>query len=275
MPRKFLYSITTGRSGTVFLNALLKANIPNATVYHERVGFPHFGVTCPDASHSCGFNTVGNIAPVQQFWKRKLELDAECPSEYFVEISHFLAKAGLVENLGFLPEESEIHLVALKRDPFKIYWSYINRFDFFNSGFTWLFSLDSRYRNVIIDSTPFRKEGMFGNALWYVWEVFARMEYYRLLTENVPNIIFHQVSLENLVTPQGAAKFITSFLGEPPQQIQIPGKQNATKQEFFGDREKEAAKQLMKTLHCDPAALGAEFFHSGRRLGTPTHLKNQ
>lgn len=273
MPRKFLYSITTGRSGTVFLNKLLKANLSDATVYHERVGFPHFGLHSPDASHSCGFNTKGNIDLVQRFWKRKLSIDAQCPNEHFVEISHFLAKAGLVENLHFLPEESEIHLVALKRDPFKIFWSYVNRFDFLNSGFTWLFSLDAGYRNVIIDSSRFRDQGMFGDALWYVWEVFARMEYYRLLTEDMTNLTFHQVNLEELVTPAGAMDFVSSFLGREPTELEIPGKQNATKQEFFGDRERKHCQELLKRFHCDPAALGRQYFESGKRLGTPVHLK--
>ena len=273
MARRFLYTITTGRSGTVFLYSLLEKNLDDATVFHERFGYPHFGRTCPDASHGTAFNSVGNIPLVENFWKEKLAFDAQCESSSFVEVSHVLAKAGLVENLGFLPEDSEIHLVGLKRDPFKIFWSYVNRFDFINPGFTWLFSLDPRYPNVIINSDPFREFGMMGSALWYVWEVFARIEYYRRLVEGRANVTFHEVELETVVEPDGAVAFLDAVLGEDPGAVEIPGKRNAMTRQFFGEKEKQSAMKLFERLHCDPVELGARFFESGCRLGTPQHLR--
>ena len=119
MAERLIYTVTTGRSGTVFLAELLRSNLPpeKATVIHERTGYPNFGVHTPDASHLTTFNNVGNIPLVREFFRRKLELALATPPETFVEISHFLCKAGLVENLDFVSSRAEVHLFALRRDP--------------------------------------------------------------------------------------------------------------------------------------------------------------
>ena len=275
MPRKFLYPITTGRSGTVFLTKLLSANLPNATVYHERFGYQQFGINCPDASHSTTFNNIGNTEKVEIFWQQKLANDLKHNSDYFVEISHVLAKSGLVENLHFLPKDCEIHLIALKRDVFKILWSFFNRFDFFNQGFTWLFTLDSNYKNVIVNSAPFRQFGAKGHALWYIYEVFARMEYYRLLVAEHPNIHFHEWDLQDLIKPEGALRLLKSFTGEKITELKLPQKQNATAREYFGEAEKENCRKLIKKILCDPVALAKEYYGKGYRLGEPKHLSQK
>ncbi len=270
MPSKFVYSITTGRSGTVFLTELLKANVANATVLHERLGFPYMGINCPDSAHSTAFNFVGNVPPVQAFWQHKLSLDAATQQETFIEISHVLAKAGLVENLYHLPSDSEIHLIALKRDIFKIYRSYINRHDFSNPGFTWLFTLDSRYPNTIVDAKPFQQCGLFGNALWYVYEVFARQEYYRLLTEDTANIHFHTVWLEELIKPEGASQLLEDLgIESAGDTVVIPPKQNAGPSSELPEEQMELAEKVFRRFRCDPVELGATYYRTGRTLATP------
>lgn len=268
MARQLVYTVTSGRSGTVFLTALLKANFPpeNSQVFHERTGFPNFGVHTPDASHATAFNSVGNAPNVRLFFRQKLERDLDEPVDCHVEVSHFLCKAGLVENLPLVSDRAEIHLIALQRDPFKTAWSFINRFDFFNSGFTWLFSLDPRYRNLIVPSAPFLEHGMFGSAIWYVAEMKARTAYYReLVREEMPEIHFHDVLLENLVTGEGASSLLRK-LGYESETTRLPGKENATKQECFGESDKELARSIFERRWGDPEAIGVSYFESGKRL---------
>lgn len=269
--KKALYTLTPGRSGTVYLTALLQHNLANATVIHERTGFPHLGVNTPDASHATTFNHVGNVEPVRQFWQRKLQRDAADSAEWFVEISHHLGKAGLIENFDLLTGKREVNLVLLRRDPFKVAWSYINRFEFINNGFTWLFTLDPAYPRRIIDSTEYRKQGMFGNAIWYVNEVYARQAYYRLLLESTEGVRTHLVKLETLTTGTGAADFLGALTNRTvsPNDTKIPSPQNESGQRFFDDTVKEDAHKLLQMLWRDPDVAGAEFYHGGGRLGAP------
>ncbi len=268
MARQLIYTVTSGRSGTVYLTELLRRNLPPETskVYHERTGYPNFGVHTPDASHLTTFNSVGNAPNIRRFFRQKLERDLAEPVDCHVEVSHFLCKSGLVENLSFVVERAEVHLIALQRDPFKTAWSFINRFDFFNSGFTWLFSLDPRYRNRIVPSEPFLEHGMFGSAIWYVAEMRARSAYYReLVRKEIPGILYHEVELEDLVTREGALALLQG-IGFGSEETNLPGKKNETKQHCFGETEKEAARKIFNHRWGDPEGLGLEFYRSGRRL---------
>ncbi|MEM7699864.1 MAG: hypothetical protein AAF236_15825 [Verrucomicrobiota bacterium] len=270
MSEQLVYSLSTGRCGTVYLTHLIQQNIApdRGRVYHERVGFPHFGINTPDASHLTTFNQVGNAPNVARFFQRKFERDLGTPQPTHVELSHFLGKAGLVENLAYLDGRARVDLIALRRDPYKIAWSFINRFDFINNGFTWLFSLDPAYRNVIVPSAPFREAGMFGSAVWYVAEMFARISYYRSLVESeLPWIHWHETRLEEIIEPAGSIDLLNALGFETePESLIIPEKQNETKQEFFGEKEAAFTRKLMDRLFGDPDALGRAFFESGRRL---------
>lgn len=269
MAERLVYTVTTGRSGTVFLTELFRRNIPagRARVFHERLGYPNFGRHSPDASHFTAFNAVGNAPEVAQFFRRKLELDLASPEPVHAEVSHFLCKAGLVENLPVVTDRAEVHLIGLSRDPKKIAWSFANRFDFFNTGFTWLFSLDPRYRNVIVPAAPFLPFGMFGSCVWYVAEMAARRSYYReLVGAEMPEVRWHDVDLSEIVRPEGGAALLTA-LGEGIEEAVMPPRENATKQEFFGEREREVMDKIFADHWGDPEAAGRDFFRSGRRLG--------
>ena len=276
-PSQFIYPISTGRSGTVFLSKLLELNLSDAQVYHERVGYPHFGRTSPDAPHFVTFNHVGNTAEVAAFWNKKFQLDAQTNKNVFAEVSHFLAKAGLMENLRFLPTTSQIDIVVLKRDVFKVLWSYVNRFDFANYGFTWLFTLDPRYRNVILNSKPYLDFGAMGLALWYIHEMYARMAYYRRWCQaaKLPNLRFHEVTLEEIVKPQGAVKLLNQLDCQVTEEtLDMPSRQNETKTYFFGEKEEAQARLMMERVSCDPDALAGQFWDQGFRLGRPHHLRS-
>jgi hypothetical protein len=70
--RNFIFSVSTGRSGTAYLAKLLAANLPDAEIHHERTGYQNFGVHTPDASHFTLFNSLGNVKNVQDYWAQKL-----------------------------------------------------------------------------------------------------------------------------------------------------------------------------------------------------------
>ena len=266
---QYIFPITTGRSGTVFLSKLLKANLPDADVFHERLDFLNIGVNTPDASHFTTFNTVGNVPKVRAFWQQKFQRDQQGKKAYHAEISHFLVKAGLLENIDLL--DGQIHIVVLKRDIFKILWSYINRFDFFNTGFTWMFTLDYRYPNTIINTDPFLKNKTIGIPLWYIYEIFTRAEYYRLLLKDRPNVTFHDVNLEDLVTPVGATQLIESLGISVNEPIKLPPKENRTKSWFFGESMKQQALMYCKQFQFYPVDLARQFFERGQRLGAPNN----
>ncbi len=267
MSSKFCFTITTGRSGTTFLTNLLKANMDDAVVHHERLGFQSFGKNTPDASHFTLFNSVGNVAEVESFWNQKFARDRQVPNEWYIETSHFLAKAGLMENLNKLkPHVDEVHIILQYRDTFKTLWSFVNRFDFFNLGFTWLFALDVRYPNVIVNSKPFMQHGMFGHALWYIIEMRCRAEYYRQLYADDPKIHFHSIDLEDLVQQQGALSLLLRLTGQDMTKCNIPAKTNETKREYMGTREREMCLMLVNRFQFDPVTISKDFIKQGQRL---------
>jgi len=272
--KKYVFTITTGRSGTVYSTELFKANCPDAAVYHERTGWLAFGQITPDCSHFTYFNSVGNAANVRKFWERKFAHDLKTSKDTHVEFSHFLAKAGLMENLDLLLPHADVDVVILKRDTFDIVWSYYNRFDFANAGFTWMFSLDPRYPNVIVKSDPFRKMGMVGSALWYTIEMFTRAAYYKKIMEGTPGLRFHEVSLKDITKPEGARKLIAETVGlAPDAEVIIPPRQNETKSEFFGEKVKQDVRTLVDRTPYDPEALAQAYIDSGARLGTVKNMK--
>ena len=73
MSRKFVFTLSSGRTGTAFLAHLLQANLPGAEVHHEILDYAAFGVDTPDVSHLRQFNAIGNSQLVQSFWKQKFQ----------------------------------------------------------------------------------------------------------------------------------------------------------------------------------------------------------
>lgn len=268
MPRQFLFPLTTGRSGTVFLTELLRLNWTGAEVHHERLAYETLGVDSPDASHLTNFNSVGNVEHVRAFWLQKLARVMDSPADRYAEVSHFLFKAGLVENIAPLTEVGEVHLVILTREAFKIQWSYVNRFEFANFGFTWLFALDPRYPNTIVKAEPFMQHGPAGTSLWYVHEVFARAEYYARLTATNPRIHIHRADLSEITRPEGAARLL-SELGQPmtPDAVRMPPRQNATKAVMFDEKMENFCRRLAKGTPLRSAEIAEAYWNTGKRLG--------
>lgn len=268
MARRFIYTITTGRSGTMFLSKLLELNLADAEVHHERANWLGLGVHSPDASHFTRYNSIGVTPEITAFWKRKLTLDAASPKSIYAEASHLLSKAGLIEHLHLLPEDSQIDLVIWRRPEEKIAWSYFNRMEFSNFGYTWLFSLDPRYPNTIINGRTYLQAGAAGGALWYVREMFARAEYYRRLVSDLPNVTVYDLSLESVVQSEAPGD-LERLLGIPAASTNLPGKENEAKVQNLSDAHRDMLFKLAQNNPVDTTAVGAEFYRSGRRLASP------
>ena len=270
MPQKrFIFTVTTGRSGTQFLAQLLAANLREAEVHHEQRAHGDWGVNCPDVSHLTTFNQVGNTAYVRAFWQQKLARIASTPARYFAEASHTLAKAGLIENLGLLKDAGTVHLIYLKRDIADTAISLTHRADFCTKGNMWLWYLAPNYANLMMDPRPLIGYGQIGLAIWYVIEMRARAEYYRLLVAGQDHIVFHEFDMESMTGRPGAAALLAAVgTNIAPEQVELPGKVNAN---LAGRGLEEAEKAYIRQIaaHCtfDAAAVAREWHSKGRALG--------
>jgi len=269
MQRKhFLFTISPGRCGTRYLTELLKVNLDNAEVHHERIGPGGTGRHSPDAFHLTEFNTHGNTPDVRDFWHQKFMADRYGPTRTYAELSHFLCKGGLVENLDLVTDFASVDLLMIDRDLFDLTWSFANRFDFANRGFTWLFALDPGYRRTIVPSDPYTGNGMIGACFWYALEMKARSAYYEKLLSGNPHVKCHHVQFETVITQNGARSFLEQFENTAGIQetFKLPGKLNETKAEMLGQPEKDLIQQWIEGLKGDPGDLGARYFDEGNRL---------
>lgn len=270
MPKKFIFTLTTGRSGSFFLNDLFELNLANSVVYAERTGALELGEVSPECSHMKLFNEFGTTKKIRSFWEKKFEADLSASNQdgtdIHIETDHRLFKAGLIENLDLLARHcDDIHIIILRRDIYKIVWSLYNRYEFTNFGHTWLYWIDPRSSNTIIKSKAFRKLGHAGLALWYVYEVFARAEYYKLLFANIPWLTFHDVALEEIVTPNGAKQLFDGLDFSGSIDLKLPGKTNVNPSFPFAGQEQKV-KSIVSQFNFDPVELAQKFIDNSMRL---------
>jgi hypothetical protein len=225
--KSFVFTLTTGRSGTKYLATLLQQNLPDAECHHEIHGWDRFGVDTPDLSHMTLFNSEGNVEKVKAFWKSKLARIAATPHRFYVETSHLLMKAGLVENLAPLTAEGTVHLIALERDPYATIMSFRNRFDFQDKANRWLWYLDPDYPRNLVSPRELVAQGINGLCLWYILEIRTRVAYYENLLHGAPGIVIHRFRLEDLRYADGASRLLHT-LGVPtdPAKVRMPAPQN-------------------------------------------------
>ena len=269
MSRQFIFTVTTGRSGTQFLSKLLAENLGDAQVHHEQRAYGDWGVNCPDVSHLTTFNLAGNTGYIRSFWQQKLERIAATPAPYFAETSHTLAKAGLIENLGLLESAGPVHLIYLKRDIADTAISLTQRADFCTKGHMWLWYLAPNYANLMMDPRPLIEFGQIGLAVWYVIEMRARAEYYRLLATDRESIRFHEFDMERMTQRDGAATLLTAIgVDIAPGQVQLPGKTNAnTAGTNLEEAEQEYIRKLVADCTFDVTEVARTWHRQGRELG--------
>ncbi len=262
-----IFTIAPGRSGTVFTSELLRSNVPRAEVYHERMGPNQFGLHTPDMSHMMRFNVEGNVHAIHQFWRRKMALIASGADPVYAEISHLLAKAGLMENIGLLCKDMRVDILLLRRDMAKTVQSFVARGDFVNTGLSWAFLLDWDYPRRVIDPAPFKEHAMVGRAYWYVAEMFARGEFYRQRLQGVPNLHFHVAELADVSSAEGAERLMGALgLSVPDTGLALPTSHNARKIELFPNLS-ETVQNLVNELAIDPIAEASAFQSKGGWLG--------
>ncbi|MFA6544489.1 MAG: tetratricopeptide repeat protein [Limisphaerales bacterium] len=265
--KHYIFSLSTGRSGTNYLADLLELNLPRSRVHHEQLGYANWGVDSPDVSHLTTFNNVGNSELVRAFWQRKFGRIKALDLRYFAETSHVLAKAGLVENLDLLQGSGKVHLIYLKRDILKTVSSLVTRADFLNKGNMWLWYLDPDYPNIIVSPEPFRRFGQIGFAFWYVIEMRTRAEYYRLLLAGCDAVVFHEADLEAVSRRDGAAKLLAELgVDLLPAEIELPGRVNANTGERLDDARRQQIREVVGSLTFDEAALARSWYEQGYRL---------
>lgn len=265
--RRFIFTITTGRSGTNFLAELFASNLDNAQVHHEQLAYSDWGVNSPDVSHLTTFNHVGNSSHVRAFWSQKFARLKALDVRYFAEMSHVLAKAGLVENLDQLQGAGVVHLIYLKRDIAKTVISFINRADFLNKGNMWLWYLDHGYPNIIVTADPFRSLGQVGYALWYIMEMRVRAEYYRLLLAKRAGIVFHEVDMEEVTRIEGATKLLAGLsMDAMPAAIRMPGRVNANPVSGIDESAQQHIREVVGGFTFDAAELARGWYEQGYRL---------
>jgi hypothetical protein len=267
-PRRFVFTLTAGRTGTAGLAKLFEVNFPAAECHLEIIGWDSFGLDSPDLSTMTLFNSQGNVAPVRAFWERKFERILASPAAVYVETSHVLMKAGLMENLDLIEGQGDVHFVILQRDLFETVMSYRNRYDFTNKSMWWLWYLDPRYPRNIVDSSRLAGLGINGVCLWYIFEVRARAAYYRMLFEGRGALHFHRIDLAELNDTAKVSELLQAVTGQhPAAAASIPARQNRGKNRHpFPPGEIDAIRQLIDKVDFDAEATARGFIEQGRRL---------
>jgi len=254
----YVFTMTAGRTGTAWLAKLFAANF-DCIARHEHLNFGEFGIYSQDVGLMGAFNHWGNKERVQNFWKRKFDLIPKC--SMYVETNHALGKCGLIENLHLLPEDADVTIITMRRDWLRQAMSYLNRYDFFNYSTIWLWYLDMRYRNNIVQSKSFQEMGMIGHIIWYMAEVETRQEYYRQLFGD--RYRFVDAQLENATSHAGASALLKVFDHNGP--VTLPEKANANP-ETKPPIEEERVAEIIDRIKFDSEELAAAYIAAGRRL---------
>ena len=258
MNYKYFFTITAGRTGSAWLAKFLGDNLAIESI-HEPLAIADFGVRMPDIKLMRTFNMLGNTADVREFYKNKFDEIATLPA--YAETNHTLAKCGLVENLAEHDIASQSCLVVMRRNFVKQCLSYINRGDFRNITIDWQWYLHYGYRNNIINFAPFKKHGLVGKALWYIYEMDARQRYYERLYSDRIKII--STTLEDITTEAGTGEFLKQIGHEG--EIFLPEARNTNRSKANTDLISHV-QQLIEGLNYDGEAIITKFIDNGRTL---------
>ena len=265
MATAYVFTMTTGRSGTAYLTELLGRNLPDAQSHHEMLGWDRFGVDTPDLSHFTLFNSEGNVEKVQAFWRQKLHRVAATPNHFYVETSHLLMKAGLVENLAHLTKDGVVHLIALERDPFATICSFQNRLDFLRPENLWCWYLDPKYpKNLFNPAAQFDLNGL---CLWYIAEIRARAAYYARLSANIPNVRVHHFNFDEILKPIGVARLLSALgVDKAADAVVLPPPQNRNTMKVLTPEQEEKLKRFIGSVHFDGDSIAEAAIARGHRF---------
>jgi hypothetical protein len=249
---KLIFTLSAGRTGTAYLAELMRRNVADAEVHHEILTYSSFGVDSPDISQLHTFNNAGNTPYVQEFWRRKLDKIFACGKPCYVETSHILMKAGLVENIASMAGQHEVHFIILERDKAQTAISFLQRGDFMNKGNMWLWLLEPGYsRNMVAFAPPLLL------PLWYLYEIEARAHYYKKHYSHYPHMHFHTTTVDDLNTKENIAAFYDQLgIAVDKENIVIPPKQNISVGKFtLNEQDKIHLKQRIQHIQEHPEVI--------------------
>ena len=264
MPKKYIFTLSTGRSGTAFLASLLEANLESVESHHEMLNFSSFDT--PEISTYTLFNSKGNISKVKNFWKKKFGKIKKCKNNYYVETSHLLAKAGLLENIDILTKDSVVDIIILKRNILDTIQSFYNRNDFANLGNTWLWYLDPKYPKNIVPSGFLTSSGINGLRFWYILEIRARAYYYKTLFKKNKKVNFHEVDLERL-SDRKKIKQLLNSLGQKIETRKVvitPKTNESVFVQPLKTRDVDMLKNFIKNHEKDSIKYAKKYIKSGK-----------
>ena len=265
-----MFTVTTGRSGTMYLTEMLKKHLKDVESHHEIMwGFDKFGVDTPDVSDFHEFNNRGNTTKIVKFWMRKLNKISKTKNKYYVETSHLLAKAGLVENIGLLKDYGTIHLVFLKRSVFKTLLSLYKRNTFLNVDSVWMWYLDPNYSKNIVDFSPYKRFGIDGMRLWYIHEMLARAEYYKQLLKMDKKINLIEADIDDLNSKEGVGELLEKLGCEMKNKdIKIISPKNESQNaQYMNSHVADKSRKIIDSFEFNAKKLAIGYIEAGRRIG--------
>jgi hypothetical protein len=109
-----IFTLTSARSGTLYLRHLFQNNVPDCVCRHE----PFFDWGNPTLFGRAIFDAyAGRLEPVRELLAKKKNYIERLPGSVYVESSHAFLKSGYVAALEFFPNLRLVHLI---RDPLKV-----------------------------------------------------------------------------------------------------------------------------------------------------------
>ena len=126
MAKNVVFTLTSGRSGTLYLSALLRQNSKNCTVIHEsylHLNNPNmFGLPIYD-------HFAQNLEEIRKLVKQKNAAIQKYPLPIYIETSHSFLKSYWDIAPEFFPQMKLVHLI---RNPVEVAKSEANRETFIN-----------------------------------------------------------------------------------------------------------------------------------------------
>jgi len=243
---RYVFTLTSGRTGTRTLSALLGANLPGARIHHERLGAEVRGTHTPSIPVLLAFNHFGFVDDVAAFWDRKWADVAEACAGTWVETSHLLMKAGLIRALDKLEADAEIHLVVLRRDRETLLRSFMRLQDFRRIGNRLQWYLHERAPRNLVPLPLELASSAEGMALWYILEVEARVELSLRQVASDPRVRVHELKTSQLGDPAAVFPMLAAMSpGLQPEQVHIPPRLNASRVPSDGHTATEARCSLV------------------------------
>jgi hypothetical protein len=132
----------------------------------------------------------------------------------------------------------------------------------------WMWYLDPGYPKNILPFGPFQKFGINGVCLWYIFEIQARIEYYKILLADSPDIYFHEIELDDLNRPENIHNLLTTIGYDiNVNDVTIPPPKGVSKSKNpFTAEFKQSLKNFVNGITFDPQQAAKKFYNSGSRL---------